>query len=440
MRLPAILREASPRERALLAAAMALSAGLVIVYVLATRSHGLAGDEPEYHAQGAFFTEGRFWWSEAITGEPHPSAWKAPGYPAWVGFWYSVLGESWVRLTLLQSLLAPVTVLLAWILARRHLGARIALATAFGVAAFPLVWEYFGLMFPEALAVPLTLGVLIVVLDREPTPARIAAAGGLIGLNLLVRPTAFFLLAGVLVAWIVVAGWRRGFLATVAVGVLALVVVAPWTIRNSVVLDGFVPISIQDAAGYGTFNDDAAADPDQPFAWRATPATLAPMLERAATLTEPEFRSELQDAAFDYIAEHPASVPKAIFWNGITRFWDLRAPSSALAEVDFQGRSRSVRAIGLGLYYVMLPLSVIGLWRLRSRRELVLPLVAMALVATVAFTVVAGTRYRAPFEPLIVMLASAAVLLPRREPRRAALWVGREARGAPLRAPSSPGP
>lgn len=415
MRLPAAVRDASRNERLLLAAAMILSAGIVTVYVLATRGHGLAGDEPEYHAQGVFFTEGRLWWSEAITGEAHPSAWKAPGYPAWVGFWYSLVGTSPLRLTLVQSLLAPVTVLLAWLLARRLFDARIATVTAFGVAVFPLGWEYFGMLFPEALSVPLALAVLLVVLEREPIPKAVGLAGVLVGLNLLVRPTAFFLMAAVLVAWILAAGWRRGLVATVATGVVALLVVAPWTIRNYVELDGFVPISIQDAAIYGTFNDDAANDSDYPYAWRPTPPSLKSVLAEAVKLPEPQFRAKLQEVGLEYIKDHPASLPKAIFWNGLSRFWDLRAPSQALRETEFQGRSRPVRAVGLGLYYVILPLALVALWRIRSRRELVMPLITMGVVATLAFTVVAGTRYRAPFEPLLVMLAAAAVLVPPRQ-------------------------
>jgi len=51
----------------------------------------------------------------------------------------------------------------------------------------------------------------------------------------------------------------------------------------------------------------------------------------------------------------------------------------------------------------------VGLWRLRRRRELVLPVLAMALAASVVFTVAAATRYRLPLEPLIVILACAAL-------------------------------
>jgi hypothetical protein len=38
---------------------------------------------------------------------------------------------------------------------------------------------------------------------------------------------------------------------------------------------------------------------------------------------------------------------------------------------------------------------------------------ALALAASVVFTIDAGTRYRAPLEPLIAVLACSAVLVPR---------------------------
>jgi hypothetical protein len=43
-------------------------------------------------------------------------------------------------------------------------------------------------------------------------------------------------------------------------------------------------------------------------------------------------------------------VPKAFFWNGITRFWDIRRPARALNEVRFEGRSRVLTWVGLVMY------------------------------------------------------------------------------------------
>ena len=62
---------------------------------------------------------------------------------------------------------------------------------------------------------------------------------------------------------------------------------------------------------------------------------------------------------------------------------------------------------------MLLPLALIGLWRARRRRALVLGVLAMALAASVVFTADSGTRYRAPLEPLIAVLACSAVLVPR---------------------------
>ena len=66
--------------------------------------------------------------------------------------------------------------------------------------------------------------------------------------------------------------------------------------------------------------------------------------------------------------------------------------------------------LGLDAYLVLLPLALIGLWRARRRHALVLGVLAIALGASIVFTVDAGTRYRATLEPLIAILACAGVL------------------------------
>jgi 4-amino-4-deoxy-L-arabinose transferase-like glycosyltransferase len=403
------------RERWLLAAAMALSASIVVAYVIATRPNELLGDQSEYHSEGIFFTEGKFWWTTLPFGVAHEGMWKAPGYPAWMGLWYEVLGVSPLRVGLVQALLlAPLTVLVTWLLSRRLLGAWAATAAAFVVAVFPLAWEYVGLLYPEALAIPMTTLVVFAFLGRAPTWPVVLTTGLLMGASLLVRPTAMFLFAGIAAAWIVADGWRRGLLWTVAtVGVAALVVL-PWTVRNSIVTDGgFVPISVQDGAIYGTFNDEAANDPENPYSWRYILADPPDVLE-GPPVDDATLRSELTEAGFDYIRDHPFSVVEAFFWNGLSRFWDVRRPGHAVDEVPFEGRSKPVTIAGLAMYYVLLPLALFGLWRVRERREILFPVLALAVAASIVFMTASGTRYRAPLEPLIVVLAVAA-FVPRRQ-------------------------
>lgn len=400
-------------ERRLLITAMATSFLLVVIYVVARGSHPLAGDQTDYDTAGRYFADGHAWWSTRPFDVAHPSAWKTPLYPLWVGIWYSLFGPHPVVVELIQALLAPLSVLLTWLLARRLFDARVAIVASWIVAVFPLAWEFYGLLYSEALAIPLTLAVLLMFLGRgAPSNGRAAAVGAAIGVALLIRPSSGFLLVGALAAWVVVAGWRRGVGATVIAAAVAIVVIAPWTVRNTLTDGiGFIPLSVQDGAAYGTFNSTAANDAVYPYAWR--PAVEDPpdvLIHPPAN--EAALRSGLQDSALDYIGEHPFSVAEAFFWNGLSRFWDVRRPGRALDEVPFEGRSEAVTAIGLGIYYVLFAGAIAALWRLRRRRELVIPVLAMALACSVIYTSDAGTRYRAPLEPLIAILA-ASVVAPR---------------------------
>jgi 4-amino-4-deoxy-L-arabinose transferase-like glycosyltransferase len=403
---------ASRQELLLLAAAATLGFVITLVYVIATRHLPLAGDEIEYNLEGTLISHGHWFWTTSPYGILHDGAWKAPGYPAWVGIWYSILGGGAhpFAVRLVQTPLAPITVVLAWVLTRRLFGPRVATVTAFVVALYPMAWQYLGLLYPEALAIPLYLGLCIVLLTRPPTLRRAIGFGLLLGVTLLVRPSCVYVFLPTLVVWSIMAGWRRGIGLTVVAILASAVVIAPWTIRNAIVLHGFVPISLESAAAYGTFNSQSASNSQFPYAWEPDPKPDAYLFNPHHPLPDATLNSRLERAALDYIKAHPSSVPKAFFWNGIVRFWDLRSHSKSLVEVPFEGRSRVVSQIALWAYDVLAVLAVVGLWRARRKRWLVAGLLAMALGASIVFTTDSGTRYRAPMEPLIAMLACVGVL------------------------------
>ena len=390
----------------------AVGVGLVVrlAYALATHNHPLAGDELEYHQQGVFFTQGHWWWSRTPFGIPHPSLWKAPVYPLWVGALYSVGGvhPGWVKTA--QVVFGVAVIVLTWVLARRLFGERAAAAAAFLVAIYPMAFQFEELLYSEAIATPLLLGVLVLAWTRRPTPRRAVATGAVLGVAMLTRPSFGMLGAAILVAWIALAGWRRGIALTAVAGVAAALVITPWTIRNHHVDGGFTPISIQDAAFYGVFNDEAAHDPHHPWAWRPVPRGYLHVLDRPTS--DHEFAARLRKLGRDYIRKHPSSVLKAFYWNGINRTFDVRTPSSAQYEAPFEGRVGWFSRLGAWCYVLVALAALAGLWRHRARRGLVLGVLALFLATAIAYTGDGGTRYRAPLEPLFVVLAVAAFVTP----------------------------
>jgi 4-amino-4-deoxy-L-arabinose transferase-like glycosyltransferase len=394
--------------------------GLVIrvVYVLVTSNHTLAGDEIEYDLEGRFIADGHWFWSSTPYGIPHPSAWKTPGYPLVVGVLYALGGKHPDGVMLLQVLvLGPLTITLTWLLGRRLFGSWVGTAAAFVAAVHPFVWQFEARLFAEALAVPLTLAILLLVLDRRPDMKRVVAAGALSGVLILVKPSALTILAAVVPAILIGWRWRLGLArAAIAVGACVLVI-APWTIRNYAEFDSFLPLSVQDAGIYGVFNDDAAHDDEHPWIWRPKTTRDVALFDPAHPLLDDELRAELRDRALEYVDDHPSSVPKAFFWNGLSRFWDVRDPNEALNEVQFQGRSRTLTWIGLVIWWVLLPLGLVGLWMARRRPGIVVPLACMFALACFVYIANSGTRYRAPFEPVFAILACSAVAAWRPERR-----------------------
>ncbi len=319
------------------------------------------------------------------------------------------MGSNPDRLFAIQALLlSPVVVVLAFLLARRLFGPAAGVATAFLVAVHPNVWQFEVRMYSESLATPLTLALLLLALTRPPTRRTVLAAGALLGVLLLVRPTGFIVVPAFAIAWWAVSVARRGLVSTAAVAGVALLVLTPWVVRNlSLDTQHTVPISIQDAAAYGVFNDDAAADQEYPWKRRPVPARDRDLFDPQRPLSDGALRAELQERIRDYISEHPSAVPKAFWHNGIVRLWDLDPPSQSLDDTAFEGRTRVVAGTGLAIYWLMLPLALAGLWQLwrTGRRRVVLALATVALGSSVAYTSDAGTRYRAPVEPVICVLA-----------------------------------
>jgi 4-amino-4-deoxy-L-arabinose transferase-like glycosyltransferase len=182
-----------------------------------------------------------------------PASNYSPGIPLVVTGLYKLAGgvhERTARLAL--ALLGTLSVLFTYLIGRRLSGPGAGLIGAAAVAIYPALLEYQGMLMGEPLAATLLAAAVLASLwadaprPSEPARVRWLVPGMLLGALALVRPE--YLGVALLVSLVVLVRDRRGdWPRTLVQALLVLagvaVIVVPWTVRNAVALDRFVPIS-----------------------------------------------------------------------------------------------------------------------------------------------------------------------------------------------------
>lgn len=229
---------------ALLAAILLLATGLRL-------GEAWDGRAPVYDAQGYAAIAANLERGEGFTLGPQatqPASNYSPGAPLFAAGLYKLSGgahERFARVVL--ALIGSLAVLFTYLIGRRLSGPFAGLVGAGMVAIYPALLEYQGMLMGEPLAATLLSGAVLAVLwaDR-PGARRWLVPGLLFGALALVRPE--YLAIALLVAGVVLVrrgrdGWQGCGVQALVLLLGVVVVVAPWTVRNAVALDRFVPVS-----------------------------------------------------------------------------------------------------------------------------------------------------------------------------------------------------
>ena len=270
----------------------------------------LTQDEREYLALAANVAHGRGFATE-LPGEAAPAGnvqrfGRGPGYPLFLAplTWLDADLRAGrlpdgvpAAVKIVQAIAGAAAILVLASLVRRVAGDRAGVAAAWLAALFPpLVWMP-AYALSEQLASLLALGCaawLGAVTDGPPaardarggTTRALIAAGLAAGAGALTRPGQLFVLplAALLLIWRAPdrrAGLRRALLFTA----LALLAIAPWTLRNAIAYRQFVPIASSGGVNFWIGNHpeaigdgDLAANPQLKLRnaeFRATHAGLS---------------------------------------------------------------------------------------------------------------------------------------------------------------------
>jgi 4-amino-4-deoxy-L-arabinose transferase-like glycosyltransferase len=404
--------------------ALVLLAGLAIrvVLVQATPGYRPANDARAYGilAAGIGRTGDYPRQPGAAGGTRGPTAYFPPGYPYFLAAVNLLDGHggggpaSVHPARLVQAVLGTATVALAGLVGLELFGPLVGFLAAV-LAALYLPWIVLnGTLMSENLLVALELGALWSALRARRAGSRrrpgwIVLTGVLAGLATLTHEN-----AAVLIVPLALALWtgrprssRAGLLGPLGFLVVVVLTVAPWTIRNAVVMRHFIPVS--DETGFtlaGTYNRVAAADQRIPYHWHFyTTVTRA----QARRLTEPELGSRLQSAALDYIGHHSAA-PVAVAYHNTLRLLELEGTYPWRASYSNIGVSRGLARAGVLWFWLMAVLALVGAVGARARAApRWLWLTPVLLYLSVVFVNAETPRFRAPLDPFVLLLAALAL-------------------------------
>jgi 4-amino-4-deoxy-L-arabinose transferase-like glycosyltransferase len=396
-----------PRTVVLAAAAVGLLARLAfgLAYWV---GEPMNRDEVEYLSLARSLVAGRgYVYDEHVQRGPVEPFGRAPGYPVFLALTGGGRAASVdavpASVKVAQSAAGAAGVVLIALAAFRMAGRRPAIAAAAIAAVFPpLVWLA-GFAYSESVFWPIGLALALLVSRMLDAPrassGRWALAAGLATGGAVMFRAATSPFVGILSLWLV---WTRQGRSLAAFWLGLVIVLTPWTIRNYVHHGRLVVIASDGGVTFWTGNNplatgegDMAANPHLKIANQALRA-------RYPDLNEEQLEPIYYRESFAWIRAHPldwaALMARKAFYLVVPV-----GPSYTLHSRRYY--AASVLSVGL-----LLPIALVGLWRLGPRRARLtgMWLLAAAAVAT-CLVFFPQERFRIPvIDPALILCASGA--------------------------------
>ncbi|MBV9212155.1 MAG: glycosyltransferase family 39 protein [Actinobacteria bacterium] len=310
------------------------------------------------------------------------------------------ISRGWVSQQVLNSLLGAGTVGAIGVLARRVGGRTVGLVAASLAAVYPVFLATDGSLRSETLYGLAVTCLLIGAYAAWDRPGRrLFALGALIGVAALVRAEAllFLPLLGVLLAR---RAPRARALQAAVVCAGCLVAIAPWTIRNLLAFDRFVPISTNEASLVEGANCEGAYYGKGIGGW--DPRCVHRRPGNQADEATVERREGLR-----YARRHLGRLP-VVMGVRVAKTWGFYRPDRQWHEEEFyEGRDYRTQVAGTVMYFSLFALAGAGLVILRRRAQTLFILLAPPIAVTVTSALGYGViRFRQAAEVSLIVLAA----------------------------------
>jgi 4-amino-4-deoxy-L-arabinose transferase-like glycosyltransferase len=350
-----------------------------------------------------------------------------PGFPFLASIAYRVFGAHAKLGLALNVALGAATAMLLYLVARATMGRAAARVAGVTFAILPAPIFFTGLFLSETTFIFMLVGFLALAVffgDRRWAPVVLGVAAGLAALTkgegalLPVIPLAMWWGGTLRGPWL-----RRAALLLVAMAVTIL----PWTIRNAIEMDAFIPVATNASTTlWSGHNSEANGGPTY-----APPSLLARIPKRLSpTQHEVEEARLLRREAIHWAIRNPHKelglIPRKLIalGNASSNVFGIWFNAPGAYEVGSSSRVLfSVLGDAFDYFLMLLTLAALvllggrRLWRLYPVMRGVLAYLAASLVVY-GFVYYGQFRYRLAMEPLMILVATPLIV---------SVWQGRRA-------------
>jgi 4-amino-4-deoxy-L-arabinose transferase-like glycosyltransferase len=354
---------------------------------------------------------------------------RPPLWPFIIAIIYFIAGKHEFLARLFYCFLGSGTCVLIYFFAKDIFGRRIALFSGVIAAIYTGLFIYDGWLYTESLYTFCLLMFTYSLYRLQRTPlildlkgrSRFSAlfkygrwatlCGIFLGFVALTRPNGLILLSlpyiwAVILVLAKIMPWRAVVGNVLIITCITVLMVAPWTYRNYTVSHAFVPVSTgMGEVLRGSYNDIILnGDPAVRGMWRPPPGVLN---HDVSSYTPANDKADTA-RALDWIRAHLSAMPYILSLHFINT-WIPYTYSHGLPFEEFPHQMASLVMFSL-IPIMAIPiflLAALGLLVTWKRRKDQLLVVYLTLAMTILMNVISygDMRFRAPIEPLLVLLA-----------------------------------
>lgn len=345
------------------------------------------------------------------TGE-YPAVGRQPLYPGFLAAIYSVFGQSYPAVRVIQAILVSAIAVFAFLIGRASFGHRQGVGAAAVVSLYPGFFAYSGLLLTETVFALLVVvfGWCFVRAWRDGRWLWPAAAGVVLGLATLCRGEIVGLAAPAALLLVWRHRLRVGGHHALALVAAAAVVIAPWGTRQHLNTNDATELT----NGIGT-TLWLSTYPGEWLEWDVNREPLRSLLD--CKCSSHELNMRLIQESWRNVATAPAQN----VWMSVKRFgrfW-IGSHSGAIRGLEMSFRSALANGEGtvLAVKGMLLALNLgvlaAAVWGWYKRRKAVLawvpPVMIIGYVNLVHVVLFSTSRYQIPIIPLVAVLAACAV-------------------------------